>query len=597
MKAPEIQSLVSDFRDGRMDRQQFVRSAVALGVGGSAAMAMASSAVAQATPGASPMAGEVRKNEVTREEAMAAIDAHFDFEEPQNTGGDLIYQNPTDIGTLNPLIHTDTYSQLVTAQIYETLVEQSVVDGTDVPTGLADGWEISADGIEYTVFLNPNVKWHDGEPFTADDVVFTFDAVLAEDSQSVRKGTVEGALERYEKIDDHTVKFYAKTQSAVFLTEALRQFGIMPMHIWKDVAPLDWPADSGSTGTDPSRVIGTGPFKFQEWKLGESITLVRNDEYWGQHVPHIDRFVYQVVVDASTVIAGLETGSADVGSIGTADAKLLADSYPELQIVDVDTTGMVYFICNQDESKTTMFSDTRVRQAMMYALDRPTLADIVYDGYAVQADGTQPVLSIAYAPERVNTIYDYDPEKAAQLLEEAGWVDTDGDGIREKDGEKLSFDVVFSEGTASNQVQIPYMQDAWRQIGMDPSATALPFQTMRDQTNAGDFDVCVQGFSWRVDGAQDSMFASWSTPPNGFNKMRYSNEAYDELVEPSKQELDQEKRIDILIEQSNIVNDDAALGILVFRKSIYGAGPNVHNFFPTGYSGYWWLSRAWVDAR
>ncbi len=600
MNKLEINALVDQLREGTISRRGFMRRATALGVSAGAAGMLARSAAAQtpeASPAASP-AGDVVTNALTREEAMAALNEAFAFEEPGNMGGEIIYQESTDIGTVNPVLSTDVYSSYINGQMFETLIGGSVVDGTDVPTGLADGWEISADGIEYTITLNQNVVWHDGTPFTSADVIATFDGALAENSQSVRKTTVESVLDSYEAVDDYTVIFRAKAPSGIFLTEALGQFGILPAHIWADVDPADWPSDGGSTGTDPSRVIGTGPFKFEEWKLGETVTLVKNENYWQpEEVPNIDRFIFQVVGEGSTVLAALQTGGTDVGAIPFAEADALAESNPELQIVAYDTTSMNYYHCNQDVTKTELYSDVLVRQAMLYALDRTLLADMVYFGYAIQADGTQPVLSIAYDPASVNTIYNYDPEMAMSLLEEAGWVDSDGDGIREKDGQKLTMDVIYSEGTTTYPVQIPYMQDAWKAVGIEAITSAIPFQTLLDDTDAGNYGICVQGFQWSIDGGQDAMFATNMTPPNGFNSMRYSNADYDALIDSSKTEVDQAKRIEILQEMSNIINDDAAIGITVFRQNIMGASPVVHNFFPNGYSAFWWLNKAWVDAR
>lgn len=588
---------------GAMNRRSFAQTTAALGAGAAAVLAQSAGAQTpgaspEASPIASPATGEVVRNHITREEYYAQLAEAFAFEEPGNTGGEIIYQNTTDIGTLNPVLGTDTYSAMINGFIFETLIGTSLIDGLNVPSTLADGWEISADGIEYTIFLNPNVAWHDGTPFTSADVVATFDGALAENSQSVRKTTVEAVLDSYEAVDDHTVKFYAKAPSGIFLNEALGQFEILPAHIWADVDPADWPSDPGSTGTDPSRVIGTGPFKFVEWRLGETVTLAKNENYWQpDEVPVIDTFVYQVVGDAATVLSALQTGAADVAGVGFADADSLIESNPELQVVATDSFAMNYYYANQDPSRTSLFTDPKVRQALQYALDRDLLADMVFFGYAVRADGTQPILSIAYDPSQVNTIYNYDPDRAIQLLEEAGWVDEDGDGIREKDGEKLSFDLIYSEGTSTYPIQIPYMQDAWKTIGVDAITSAIPFQSLLDNTDVGDFDMSVAGFAWGIDGGQDSMFASWNTPPAGFNNMRYSNADYDALVEPSKTEIDPEKRIAILHEQSNIVNDDAAVGIVVFRQNILGGGPNVHNFFPVGYSSFWWLNRAWVDPR
>jgi peptide/nickel transport system substrate-binding protein len=204
------------------------------------------------------------------------------------------------------------------------------------------------------------------------------------------------------------------------------------------------------------------------------------------------------------------------------------------------------------------------------------------------------VLSVAYAPERVNTIYNYDPEQAAALLEESGWMMGD-DGIRAKDGQRLSFECTYAEGASTYETQIPYMQQAWREVGIEMLPSAIPFPTLLENNDAGNFQMSVLGFTWTVDGDQSAMFESTQTPPQGFNMMRYSNPEYDALVEQSKSELDVEKRIDILTELSNIANDDMAAGITVFRKSIYGAAPRVHNFFPNGYSNVWWLTRAWVD--
>lgn len=592
----EIENLVDKLKEGSISRRGFMRRATALGVSAAAAGVLARSAAAQdATPMATP-AGEVITS-IPVEEAQKEYDEAFPWEEAENEGGDIIYAQSTDIATLNTVLSTDTYSALVSGLVYDFLIGSSVVNGRPIPTGLAESWEIAADGIAYTLHLRQGIKWHDGEPFTADDVIFTFDIVLAEDSPSVRKGTVDGVLDRYEKVDDYTVTFYAKAPSAIFLTEALGQFGIMPKHIWEGVAPADWSSDPGSTGTDPSRVIGTGGFKFVEWKLGESVTLEANKEYWDTpNIPRIDRFIYQVIADDNSAIAALQTGSADVAGISFSRADEIKQSNPDLKIEAYDTSAFNYYHCLQDETKETLFVDPRVRQAMLYALDRDAIAEAVYNNYAIRADGTQPVLSIAYAPDRVNTIYTYDPEKAKALLKEAGWEDTDGDGIVDKDGKKFSFEMFYSEGVATYETQIPFMQESYLAIGIEAIPAAVPFPTLLVNTDEEKYQMAVQGFSWSIDGGQDAMFASYMTPPNGFNSMRYKNDEYDALVEPSKTEIDVDKRIDILTEMSNIVNDDAAIGISVFRQDILGGAARLHNFFPNGYSNFHWLYRTWVDA-
>jgi peptide/nickel transport system substrate-binding protein len=308
----------------------------------------------------------------------------------------------------------------------------------------------------------------------------------------------------------------------------------------------------------------------------------------------IDNYVYKVVGEPSTAIAELQTGESDLIEVPFAQANDLRESNPELQIVDYDTLDFNYYVANQDEAKGLMFTDVKVRQALQYALDREIIAETVFDGFAIRADGTQPVLSIAYAPDRINTVYTYDPEKAGALLDEAGWT-MGGDNVREKDGQRLSFEMTYSEGYAPYEVQVPYMQQAWREVGIEMIPSVIPFPTLLEDDQAGNYQMSLLGFGWDPDGGQDSMFACDMVPPNGFNLQRYCSEEYDALVQPSKTELDVEKRIDILIEMSNIANDDAAVGITVFLKDIFGASPRVHNFFPNGYDTVWWLTRAWLD--
>jgi peptide/nickel transport system substrate-binding protein len=404
-------------------------------------------------------------------------------------------------------------------------------------------------------------------------------------------------LESYEAVDDHTVKFVAKDRFATFIENTAALVAIMPKHIWESVPPADWGTDPGSTGQDPSRVIGTGPFKFVEWVQEDHVTLTRNDEYWDPNfVPTIETFTYRVIAEASSATQALLTGEVDFTGVTFAEAPDLT-SNPDLNIHAFDTVSVNWYAANQDPSKTELFTDVKVRQALMYALDRNLLAEQVYNGYAIQADGTQPVLSVAYRPDEINTVYNYDPDMANSLLDEAGWVDSDGDGVREKDGVKLEWECLYSEGVATYEQQLPYMQQAWAEVGMNMKPTAVPFTALLDGTDTGDFDMAVFGFSWSVDGGQLPMFGCDYLPPQGFNSMRYCNPQYDELAAAAEKELDPEKRVSMLIEASNIANDDAAAGYLVFRQSINGSRKTLHNYLPNGYSHLWGISFYWTEVQ
>jgi peptide/nickel transport system substrate-binding protein len=555
---------------------------------------IAPAAAQEASPAASPT-GEVTKS-ITREEYFTQLAEAYPMEEAAQTGGELIYVQTNDIQTLNPTLVQDTYSSYITGAIFNALITASAIDGTYVPD-LADYWELAADGITYTFYLNPNVTWQDGTPLTSADVAFSFDSIVDETSISVRQSDVTSVVKSYRAIDDHTFEITAVAPVANFLDKGPNNVAIVPKHIWESVPFADWGADPGSTGQDPTRVVGTGPFTFVEWVASDHVTIARNANYWDSgRTPVIDSFTYRIIPEPSSAVQAFVTGEVDFAGIPLAQVDSLKESNPENTYAVYDTTSFTYYSPNLDPAKTTLFEDRGVRQALMYALDRQLAAEQVLFGYGIQADGTQPVLSVAYAPDQVTTIYNYDPDKARSLLEAAGWVDSDGDGIREKDGVKFSFEMQYAEGVQTYVQLIPYMQQAWSEIGIEVTPTAVPFPTLVENFTSGNFELVTIGFSWTIDGDQGSMFRSDSFAPNGFNCGHYQNPEYDKLNDEQALELDPDKRRQLLIEQSNIINDEQPVGILFFSKAVTGIQPRVHNLNPNGYSLTWALQWVWLEA-
>jgi peptide/nickel transport system substrate-binding protein len=603
MAGGRIDELLSQLRGGDLSRRDFMRRASALGVSTAAAGMMANSALAQATPEASPAASPVAIASIappTRAEVLQTVKDTWDISEPQATGGQVIYAQTTDIDTMNALIASDTYSALVSGWVNEFLISVSPVDGSFTP-GLADTWDVSSDGLTYTFKLHPGITWHDGTPFTSADVVFSFDATLDENTLSPRRSSVMQYLDSYRAVDDLTVEFIAKDVFATFLDNTVGLVAIMPKHIWEGVPAADWGTDPGSTGQDPTRVVGTGPGLFVEWVTGDHVTIKKNPDYWDKDwVWNIDEWTYRVIPEASAATQALLTGEVDISDISEAEAPTLTDN-PDITLTAFDTSGVNWYSANQDPSKTELFTDVKVRQALMYALDRKLLAEQVYNGYAIQADGMQPVLSIAYRPEGTDTIYDFDVEKAKSLLEEAGWTDTDGDGIRDKDGVKFSFECLYSEGVATYEQQLPYMQQAWADVGLEMKPTAVPFTALLDGTDTGNYQMAVYGFNWgsSPDGNELAMFGCDFIPPQGFNSMRYCNPEYDKLSIEADKVLprDGDERIKMLTQASNIVNDEQAAGYLLFRQDIFGNRKTLHNFYPNGHTNWWSLSFVWTEVQ
>ncbi len=313
----------------------------------------------------SPVALAEPIRSITREAYAQILFETFPMSEPEQTGGQLIVGNSTDISTVNAILSSDTYTNYIASLVFEALIGVSPVDGTIAP-GLADSYE-SVDGITWTFNLNPNATWHDGTPLTAHDVAFSFDSILAPDSLSAYAAGIALNLNSYRAVDDHTFEIVANYQSASFLYDVPGTAFVMAKHVWEGIAPGDWGADPGSTGQDPARVVGSGPFKFQEWVPGDHVTLVPNPDYWDTvtgKVPVYDEWIYRVLPDDAAAVQALITGETDVldtipapQTQGVIDEGLRVEVYP--------TFSFTYYIYNMKPERTPIFQDREVRQALV----------------------------------------------------------------------------------------------------------------------------------------------------------------------------------------------------------------------------------------
>jgi len=307
-------------------------------------------------------------------------------------------------------------TQMVAGNIYESLLKYDT-DLNPMPS-LATDWTVSDDGLTYTFDLKEGVIWHDGEPFTAEDVVFSVDEFLRETHPRLRV-----SLQHVDSItapDDHTVVFQLKNPFGPFL--GIFEVGTMPMipkHIYEGTDYDDNPANATP--------IGTGPFKFEEWQKGSYIHLVRNEDYHVEGLPHLDEIYWQVIPDAASRAVAFETGKVDVlpgGSVENFDIPRLTG----MEGVCSTGKGWEYFAphswlwLNTREGPT---ADRRFRQAVMYAMDRAFVRDVIWNGFGQIAMG--PVSSKTNFFNEDLPAYEHDPAKARALLDEMGY---EGEPVR-----------------------------------------------------------------------------------------------------------------------------------------------------------------------
>ncbi len=531
---------------------------------------------------------------LTREEFETQLQEELQYTEAATPGGTFIDSSLADIQTLQPLLVEEVTTSTVVGLVYETLIGADPRTGQPAPTQLADYWETAADGRTYTFHLNQDAKWHDGVDFTAQDVVFSADALANPDSGSTYTGNFVDTFESWRAIDDDTFELVAKEPTYTALFE-IYSLSILPQHLWENVPLTEWRTDPGASGTDPSRVVGTGPFRFREWVQGDSVTLERNDEYYGK-VPYIDTYVLRVVPDQTSLVNALLAGEVDVATLEGADIAALQGN-PDITIAQYPTRSFTYYEFNLDPDVTTKWQDQRVRQALLYALDRQSIVDNILLGYAEVAQGTQPVVSYAYAPDQVETTYGYDPERAKELLAEAGWTDSNGDGIVDKDGESLSFEFVYPAGSAEWDQLLAYIQDAWKAIGVDATPRALEFPALIEATTTNPtFEIAGYGFLWDASFIQVAMFGC-DQYQVGFNDMKYCNPELDVIFDEAKRTFDEDARRELLIEASNIVNDEQPIAVLHFSLNLVGYNSAVQNFVPSTWNGLYGIdyTQIWIQ--
>lgn len=589
----ELKDLIGRAQEATLGRRTLLRTG-AVGASVAAFAARGGMAAAQdASPAASAVAGEAVSS-ITREEYAAKLAEVYPSDPAAVQGGTFILGDSSDISTTNGILINNSPTSDVMGLVFETLVTDDATEAGYVP-GLADRWEISADGLTYTFFLNQTATWHDGTPFTADDVIFSFEAQSNTDTGSSYTGSFTGAVASWAKVDDYTVTVTAVSANAPVVFFGNFYCPIMPRHIWESV-PLDqWAADAGSIGQDPARVIGTGPFRFVEWVQGERVELAKNETYYDK-VPNIDTFLFIIWPDQITAVEALRAGDIDAFE-GTppADTQSLIDD-ENIEVNIFDTYNFTFYGYNMDPAKTTLFQEREVRQALFYALDRDSVLENIQLGYGVVAQGTQGILSQAYAPDQIRTQYTFDPARANELLDGAGWVAGD-DGIRAKDGTRLAFEVMYTGGISIYDQLVPYMQEAWAEIGVEMTPNPVDFNAVLVPaiTENFDYEIALLGFSWDVTGDQSAMFSSDSYMV-GFNFMRYANPEVDRLNEEANVELDEAARTELLIESANLVNEDLPVAVFWFSRNRDGYNVRVHDWNSNGYAGLLWSAPyLWVE--
>lgn len=510
-------------------------------------------------------------------------------------GGTIVRGGFADAEVLNPILFTDNVSDIVCQMMFNALVQVNP-DDTTVMSDLAERWEVSDDNLTFTYYLHKDVKWHDGEPFTAHDVKFTYEAILNPEINSPRRADFVDLLspENIVVVNDHTIRFTLNRIDASWLC-CKDIYGILPEHILGDLTPAEFNAAAFNT-TEP---VGTGPYMFDGWVKDDHIALVRNPDYF-EGAPRPDRWYYKVVENEAVAFAQLQTGEVDYSTV-TAALWEQAQRVEHLDCAAYPRFAFTFYTYNLDPEKTPLFQDARTRQALLFALDREAMVDSIVFGLGDVAHSTVPPVSWAHNPDN-EPVYPYDPDKARQLLDEVGWRDEDGDGVREAhgvggvpDGTRFSFDLEATAGDQEREQVIQAMQQYWAQIGVEATTAAVEWNALLARlTETRDFAVIVVGFNWDIDPDQRAM---WHTESfnGGFNVNRYSNPEVDVHLDAALNTTDIAVRKEHYYAMQHILAEEVPSPILYFRQGTECWNTRLHEYHADDINPYYNAHEWWVD--
>jgi len=505
-----------------------------------------------------------------------------------HTGGEIVDSHPADVETFNPLLGGFEVWEWSTALIFDRLVELNPDDGLpfanlaeEVPTTKNGG--VSPDETEYTFKLRSGITWHDGEPFSAADVVFTYDILREADLGSPFTAEVVDRIQSVEAVDDLTVKFKLTKPVASFLTTNM--YRIVPEHILADVPPAEIVESAFTTG-DPSATIGTGPFAFEERRSADVFSLAANPDYFCG-APALDRYIFRASQDFTGGYLLLQNGEVDVHSLDSSAP--ITESNDQINIYNYESIFSTNLLFNIQRAP---LDDQRVRQALMYAMDREALATAT-GGTSRVVDGALHPASFAFS-EDVTPAYRPDLDRAKELLEEAGW-QQDGDSWT-RDGETLEVDLWTNSGNLPREDAAAALQQQWGALGVKVNVNTEDITTFQQRyEEGGDYDVSLLGFIHFFD--PDDLNQYYSST-GARNYVGYSNPEVDRLLAEGLATTDIAERTEIYGQIESIVMEDLPIAFLWYNGNTKGVSTRVHNVLPNAVAmelNRWNAWSWWVD--
>jgi peptide/nickel transport system substrate-binding protein len=491
---------------------------------------------------------------------------------------------------------TDVPSDVVVSRIYTGLLSVDAKTG-DVAPNLAEKYDFSADGKTLSFTLRNGIKWSDGSAMTGDDFKFTAMATLRSKKTNKKSNwdQIVGAKEYMDgtaddlagiKVDGNNITVSLATSFCPALTQ-IGAANIIPKSVFgKYLDPKDPSKNLDDAPENNAPPIANGPFIFKEWVPNDHVTLARNDNYWQK--ANIDEWVHKVYPDQNALTAALKVGEIDMAQFDPKDAQDM-QQVPTLNVFKYLNLGYTFISWNQLRGGKEFLQDKAVRQALTYGLNVDQVVDKVLFGEGVKMVAHTPPVSWAYDTTGMND-YTYDPAKAEQLLQGAGY--TKGpDGIYAKDGQKLEFSILTNSGNKIRETFIQVAAEQYKQIGINADPKTESFEALVDRINTSkdpkygeqgghDFDAVVIGWSLTADPDMYSIWDSNSTHPSENNFIQYKNPELDQAIIDGRTKCAMPDRKAAYKTANQILNDQQPYNFGFAQNILLGVNKRVQNINP-----------------
>ncbi|UIJ66163.1 ABC transporter substrate-binding protein [Bacillus cereus] len=515
-------------------------------------------------------------------EKIAATDKTKVPDKAKNRKDTLVVGISKPGGVFLPYFQQNGWDGNVTSVIFASLVSTDK-QGKPIPE-LAEKWDVSSDQLTYTFHLRKDLKFSDGSPLTADDVAFTLTLLhdkAYEGEVDISQYAVKGgkeykegkatSIEGIQVVDPQTIKITTEkvNSQAIFVLGGTVLSKAYYGKDYKQNTSLDYLKDLYG------KPLAAGPYKFEKYIPGQEVRFVANENYYAGK-PKIQNFIYKIT-SGDTKLQLFQTGEVDHTGLGTGDEVLeqaKALEFANIQIETAPSFSYIYMNNNKPYLK-----DKKVRQALIYGLDRKKYVDTALKGYGTVANVPIHPTSWAYTEEGVNK-YEYDKEKAKKLLDEAGWK-VGSDGIREKDGQKLKLSYFGPSSAKDSDLLIPIAKENYKEIGVEFNPEFMDFNTMLSKVNKGDYDLASVSTPITSDPSETA--GEYLSTANE-TSLGYKNAKVDELIQKGIETVDIEKRKPIYKELYKELSDDPPVILLNYRRTITGYNGNIKGIDPEKYN-------------